>query len=301
MVSLRHSLLRTRTLILLGFLVIIFIVICALIFQKTLTSLLQLSSPQSIEDVAHIQRDIQYCDTDDSNQSLDLFLPTNATTNPTPLLLYIHGGGWDEGDKNNLIEQEYSVELARRGIAVASIDYRLSHEAKYPAQIEDVSCAAAYMAKNAKKYTIDTQHMIIMGDSAGGHLAAMESLIGKRSYDGVVMAYGVSNLWKQINEYNDRNAVRLLGEKREELANSASPQFVNMTEKPEFLLVHGESDQIVPIRESVDFAQKLKDAGVAVSYIPIANAGHGFLGTNDEHDKEAKRSIIAFIDKILKR
>ena len=281
--------------------ILIVAVIGVTIIQNGIINFLTTYRQDTIESVAHIQRDLQYCDTTDISQSLDLFLPRSSRSSSTPLLIYVHGGGWNEGDKNNLIEQEYSVELAKRGIAVASVDYRLSNEATYPAQIEDVSCAAEYMTKNAARFNIDTEQMIIMGDSAGGHLAAMESLSNKRSYDGVVMAYGVSDLWKQITQYNDTNAIRLLGEKREELANKASPQFISLVDKPQFLLIHGAIDTIVPMAESEDFAAKLRSAGAVVSYIPISNAGHGFLGTNDDHDKEAKQAILKFIDELLKK
>lgn len=252
-----------------------------------------------IEEISTTYLDIAYCGTDNKAQTLDLLIPNEQLLAKNPLLIYIHGGGWKEGDKENSITKEYAVQLANSGLSAATIDYRLSKEATYPAQNEDVSCAVNFLVQNAEKYKFDTKKMILIGDSAGGQLAAMEAIYQHHTYLGVIMAYGVSDLNEQITEKQDTNALSYLGSKATELAKSNSPAFAKSFPNTSFLLLHGTADSVVPVEESKKFANILKKNGVRVEFKAIPNAQHAFLGSGDTSDTMARQLMFAFIFELL--
>ncbi|MES2630661.1 MAG: alpha/beta hydrolase [Patescibacteria group bacterium] len=252
-----------------------------------------------LNEVANINNDIAYCSTDNKSQTLDLITPKEKIYETNPLIIYVHGGGWNAGDKENSITDEYAAQMAELGIVAASLDYRLSSEAIYPAQNEDITCAINFLVTNAHTYEFDVSKMIIMGDSAGGQLAAMEAIAGNHEYLGVIMAYGVSDLNKQITEEKDKNAVEYLGSKATELAESDSPAFAKSYPDTSFLLIHGTGDSVVPAQESKDFANILRKNGVNVEYVPIPNASHAFLGSGDASDRLARKAMLHFIANLL--
>ena len=237
--------------------------------------------------------DVPYCSTSDVQQTLDAHIPAQRTQ--APIIAYIHGGGWSEGDKNNEISQEYAQVFTDMGVAFISIDYRLSKEAVYPAQNEDVRCAIDYIRSGSHNWPIDSSRIIIMGDSAGGQLAALEAIQRKHLYDGVISLYGVTDLWEQISNHNDTNAIHYLGGAKESLAQHASPTSQSLKGSPPFLIIHGIDDDIVPASESKTFADKLQKAGVVITYLPVQHARHGFVGSHNESDVQAKKYILAYV------
>jgi len=257
------------------------------------------SKSRPMKDVATVYDDIPYCATDNKYQTLDLLIPKEPAYDKSPLIIYIHGGGWSEGDKENNITDEYASQIANLGIAAATVDYRLSTEVIYPAQNNDVACAVNFLIAHANDYSLDTSKIILIGDSAGGQLAAMEAITGKHEFLGVIMAYGVSDLNKQIIQKDDTNAVRYLGSKATELAESDSPAFAKSFPDTSFLLIHGTADSIVPEQESKDFAKILEKNGVSVEYVAIPNASHAFLGTGDASDEIARKAMFVFIANLL--
>ena len=118
---------------------------------------------------ATTMNNVNYFGDSSLSHALDLYLP--AGSGPFPLVVLIHGGGWSTGSKE--AATQYTGGLPPRGIAVASINYRLSGEAKWPAQIQDCKAAVRFLRANATKYGIDPNRIAAMGDSAGAHLAAM--------------------------------------------------------------------------------------------------------------------------------
>jgi acetyl esterase/lipase len=272
------------------------IILCVALFGLGIFFIIQAansSTDRPLEDVANIHYDVPYCKTDNIRQTFDAYIP-KTDIKPT-VLIYIHGGGWKEGDKDNEIETEYAEVLANRGIASISIDYRLSNEATYPAQNQDVQCAIDYLRSGSHNLPIQTNQFVIMGDSAGGQLAAIEALDRKELYNGVIMAYGVSDLWTQIQDYKDNNAAGYLGTVNKELAEQASPDNETLEGSPDFLIIHGMEDTIVPASESLSFANKLRNSAVSVIYVPIKGASHAFLGSRDTSDEEAKGHILNFL------
>ena len=140
---------------------------------------------------------------------LDIYLPANTSGN-VPLVVFIHGGGWLSNDKYADIGymKETVSELLESGYALASIDYRFSTQATFPAQMLDCNAAISYLVDNAEKYGLDTDRMVVMGFSAGGHLASMVGLAKNNevdaffipgsnkdfSFKGVVDFYGPADL-----------------------------------------------------------------------------------------------------------
>ena len=225
-------------------------------------------------------------------QKLDLYLPANSTA-PRPLVVYIHGGGWEAGDKSACPAKALLV----HGYAAASLNYRLSQEAIYPAQIEDCKAAIRWLRAHAGEYGIEPSRIGVWGDSAGGHLVALLGTTGDiRDFDVgqnldqssavqcVVDWYGPADFlhWGEHPDPSLGNArsmiSRLLGGPfmtRLDLARRASPlYFVNAHSAP-FLIMHGDQDPTVPLQQSQALNAALQKAGVSSTLEVIAGAAHG--------------------------
>lgn len=248
--------------------------------------------------------DVQYCDSKHPKQQMDILVPQDATEeNRVPVVFYVHGGGWKEGSFRNNIDDYYPPFLIKKGIAFITVDYRLAPEATYPAQDNDINCAYTFLMKNAAEYNIDPSRVGFFGDSAGGQLSTMQAL-HKGVHDeakAIAMMYGVSDLWYQITQKNDTNALLYLGNKRDEtLANKASPYYASLTTKAAFLLIHGTNDTVVPLANSERFYDKLKQHGITAQLFTLNGAGHGFgdnIGSKEQ--AEAQPVLTNFFVKYL--
>lgn len=248
----------------------------------------QASRHESQVESISVIRNVGYCGSSSApDQTLDFYRPKNRSyTTSVPLLVYIHGGGWRSGSKSNhLITSVYGPFFLRHGIAVASIDYRLSSNHPYPDQNNDVACALSYLTSHASNLHINTHQIIFMGDSAGGQLAAFAALnIPYKHYDyeapvGVIDFYGVSDFSKIIDgAHPDFNARRYLGSRYNQVAVPASPITYVTKEAPRFLFIHGTADTVVPISQSKDLYNLLVNAGIDADYVAIPGAKHGFIG-----------------------
>ena len=125
--------------------------------------------PLSSEKLGTIENDVIYCNIDGLYLKMDIYYP-HVASGLVPAILYLHGGGWYMGDKADILGFN---ELATRGYLVASINYRLAPQSTFPAQIEDVKCAVRYLRSNATRLGLDTDHIGVLGYSAGAHLAAL--------------------------------------------------------------------------------------------------------------------------------
>lgn len=246
-------------------------------------------------------RDIPYVEGGHERNCLDLYLP-KETTSPVPLVVWIHGGGWEGGSK----EDCPALSLVGKGYAVASINYRLSQHAPFPAQIEDCKEAIRWLRANATKYHIDASHIGVWGGSAGGHLAALLGVTGDvKELDGrgghlnhssrvqcVVDWFGPTDFVRWDPDFNGRvysMITRLLdGDPREnkQMARQASPVAYVDDHSAPFLIVHGTEDNLVPFDQSQTLADALCKCGVDVTLQIINNAGHGGPEfTNSENSK----------------
>jgi acetyl esterase/lipase len=257
------------------------------------------SRNQPNNDRIKIKNDIPYADTENPRQSLNLILPKDRKKKILPALIYIHGGGWKNGNKNQgnvrLIPYVESGEYV--GI---SIGYRLSGEAQWPAQIHDCKAAIRWVRGNAKNYGINPEKIGMFGTSAGGHLVAMlgtsknvkelEGDLGnykkmKSTVHCVVNFFGPSALL-EMSKYPsriDHDAANspeseLIGgalQENKKKAMDASPiNYVTKDDCP-FIHVHGTDDQLVPYNQSVILHKKLLENGCDSRLITVKGGGHG--------------------------
>jgi acetyl esterase/lipase len=221
---------------------------------------------------------------------LDLHLPPGAD-GPSPVVLWIHGGGWREGSRLELPESiapfDFHGRLLARGYAVADVDYRLAFEAQYPAQLADVQAAIRWLRHYAEQLDIDPARFATLGESAGGHLASMAGLLGEgdTAIQAVVNWYGVADL-TTIGDPQDATTLpaQLLGGPigdRLDFARSASPVYRVHPDAPPFLNMHGKTDAIVPYAQSERFTDALRAQGIRCDLYPVEGADHCFVGCPD--------------------
>lgn len=237
-------------------------------------------------------------------QVVDVYVP--ATPGPHPLVLYIHGGGWMGGHTRHsgaLADfPKVLAALAAEGFTVASLEYRLSGEAKFPAQLQDSAAALRFLRARAAEYRIDPARVGVWGGSAGGHLAALTAttcrdtaLDPAAGNDGCVQAavtwYGVYD-FSGMTATPDGNAAgaRLLGCEGAcpaDRIRAVSPVAHIDGKDPPFLLIHGEGDKVVPVAQSRLGEAALRRAGVKVASIYIPGVDHSFIGATLEATRAA--------------
>jgi len=243
--------------------------------------------PESVE----LRQDIEYGKVGDRSLKLDLYSPKERT-GKLPLLIFIHGGGWKGGDKADY--RIYTQVFATKGYVVASVGYRLTGEAKFPACVNDVKCAVRYLRKNAETLGIDADRIGVVGGSAGAHLAMMigySSDVPELEGDGgnpgvsshvkaVVDIYGPVNLNDDFTRNNpDANKLveSFLGvpvAQSGDLLDKASPGFYLDAHDPPTLILHGTIDDIVPVEQSDLLARKLTELKIPYAYDRIPGWPH---------------------------
>jgi acetyl esterase/lipase len=258
--------------------------------------------------------DLEYGKADGKPLLLDLFLPDSAKP-PVPLIVWIHGGAWLSGSRKDAT----ALSLATKGYGVASIDYRLSSAAIFPAQIHDCKAAVRWLRANAAKYGIDADRIGAWGSSAGGHLVALLGTTGNvKDLEGAVNDLKASSRvqavvdWfgptdfaqmnkagsKMDHDAPDSPESRLIGgpvQSNLQAVAAANPITYVASDAPPFLIMHGDQDKTVPFNQSELLCAALKKAGADVTFLPVTGAGHGF------RPKEALRPVIEFFDKHLKK
>jgi acetyl esterase/lipase len=237
---------------------------------------------------ATIHRDLVYKTVNGAALTLDLYCPEKVS-GPAPVIVWIHGGAWRRGGKRKCP----AVALVPDGYAVASIDYRLSSTAPFPAQIEDCKAAVRWLRANAAKYNLDADRIGVWGMSAGGHLAALLGTSGgvpelegsgdNMQYSSRVQAVcavaGPIDLPALTNVGPKRmSAIEgLLGgplEKDKAKAIAASPIHYVSKDDPPFLIVHGEGDRVIPVEQSQRLYEALQKAGVNATLKILPQVGH---------------------------
>lgn len=249
-----------------------------------------------------MERDISYVPNGDESQKLDLYLPEKPAERPLPLIVHIHGGGWMGGNKFPCPV----VGMVAKGYAVASVEYRFSQKAKFPAQIQDCQAAIRWLRANAKEHNIDPDHIGVIGGSAGGHLSALVGTAGGKKalpmiggneeqsdrVQAVCDIYGPANFSTVLQQAADDKNVRnifqfdlqkdpyskLIGmslEGNQEKTDAVSPVHYVSKDNPPILILHGTHDALVPYAQSVEFAAALKAKGVEVWLQTLPGSGHG--------------------------
>jgi acetyl esterase/lipase len=257
--------------------------------------------------------DLQYAERESGPLALDLYVPEDASA--TPLVVSIHGGGWQSGDRTQTGD---TLRLVERGYALASVSYRLTDAATFPAQIRDCRAAVRWLRAHAEEYGLDPDRVAACGWSAGGHLAALLGTAPDASFggpdvhpeqshraDAVLDFFGPTDLLAMGDQESDLDHTaadspegKLLAgpvKERTDRARRASPlTYVDGTEPP-FLVVHGSADGVVPRPQSDQFVSALADADDAVTYHVVAGGGHGGFD-----DPTVPALVDGFLDRHLK-
>jgi len=253
--------------------------------------------------------DLTYVQGGHERQKLDLYLPKSRKPGdkPVPVILWIHGGGWSQGSRKQCLPVREGY--LDKGYAVASLGYRLSGDAIFPAQIEDVKAAVVWLKQHADDYGLDRDHFAAWGSSAGGHLASLLGTAGGKEsgkftsrVQAVVSYYGPTDFlaFAKTKGY-ERHAEASSGEsklvggpvlEKVEASKQASP--VNFVEKssPPFLFVHGDADPVVPYNQSELLFGALKGKNVPARFHTIEGAGHGGPAFSDP-------KVLALVDQFL--
>ncbi len=252
------------------------------------------------------QMNVVYTKAKDWEGQMDFYMPAKDKA-PSPVVINIHGGGWNKGVRQS---QTGFNTFFKMGYAVANISYRLTGHTTAPAAVEDTRCALIYLIKNAKALNIDVNKIVIMGGSAGGHLALMGGLLGNdHRFDGncpgvenvkvaaIIDKYGITDVWDWGYGTNvtSKSATRWLGDKANDkkFAASVSPiTYVNKNSPPTFI-VHGDADPTVPYQQSVDLHKKFLEAGVKTEFMTVEGGLHGKF--DKDKNSEVNKRIAAFL------
>ncbi|MEE3176227.1 MAG: alpha/beta hydrolase [Verrucomicrobiota bacterium] len=273
--------------------------------------LLNLCSAEPVKEI----KDIEFAKIKDHSLKLNLYLPEKAKE--SALVVWIHGGGWQKGSKNNCKVKW----LTEHGYSVASISYRLSQIAKFPAQLHDCKGAIRWLRANSSKYGYKTNHIVVAGSSAGGHLAALigttsgnqrlEGNVGgnlnqRSSVSAIIDYYGATDFIlrskTQPSRANEIGSVvyNLLGggaDKKVELAKLASAAYHVTKDDPPLLIFHGDKDNTVLIDQSEAITKVYKSKGLSVQMNVLSGKKHGGA---DFYQGENRQRVLKFLDKVLR-
>lgn len=229
------------------------------------------------------ERDAIYSNADIAQNRVDIYYPTTTET-PVPVVINIHGGGWNHGEKESQTGFDFYFE---NGFAVANMEYRMTPQALAPAAVQDVRCLIHYLANNAKRLNIDPHKIILRGGSAGGHLALTAGYLGKTSpFDkcmftdtdftiaAVLDNYGPTDLlkfmhYKSLQEWLGENATDV------EFVKSISPIHLIEEDTPPTYIIHGDADPTVEYEQSLMLEEALKSAGVKCFMRTVPGGKHG--------------------------
>lgn len=267
-----------------------------------------------VPDGITVHRDIVYVADGHERQKLDLYIPDEGEN--LPLIIWIHGGAWLGGDKTHYNPREY----LKSGYAGASINYRLSQHAIFPAQIEDVKAAVRWLRANAETYRLNPNRFAAWGSSAGGHLVAMLGTTGdvaefevggnlevSSRVQAVVDYYGPTDFLQMdahrlpdglVHDAPDSPESKLVGgpiqEHKDRVARANPITYVSDDDSP-FLIIHGDQDKLVPYQQSVLLKDALEKAGVPVTFYKVEGGGHGWF-----RDPKVPELTKAFLEQHLK-
>lgn len=264
--------------------------------------------PPTVQVAAGIQmvKDVSYIEGGDEAQKLDIYIPTRVPEQPLPLIVHIHGGGWMGGSKFPCP----IAQMVTKGYIVASVEYRFSQKAKFPAQIQDCQAAIRWLRAHRETYHIDPMRVGVGGGSAGGHLSALVGTAGGKDAfpkiggnddqsDKVLAVcdfYGPKNFSSVSQQIQEDPHVRnifmlntpsdpyseLIGTNLSDKAktDAVSPIHYVSPDNPPILILHGTHDALVPYAQSEEFAAASKAKGVTVLLQKFPGSGHGGGGFN---------------------
>lgn len=272
------------------------------------------------------QNNIVYKTVNGESLELILFVPKVRKYAKTPLMLYTHGGGWGRGDKFNILQRDFieTLEiLTDNGIACASIEYRLTRLGISTAFDCVVDCkdAGRFLVKNAEKYGLDSKRIGVWGGSAGGHLSLMTALVPPKNFPGDPGLKNFDPDYKCVASYfplttflspevlegsnfaYPNRFIPMFGgllEAKRDTAKLLSPVEYLKKSSPPILLLHGNNDKVLPIKNSLYMMDIAKERGARVEMLTVKGADHSFKGENIQPSMSEINKISAkFIMKHL--
>ena len=289
------------------------LILCFLAVTLVLAQQRGRAEPKVPEGVT-VHRDIAYVTGGHERQKLDLYIPNEGEN--LPLIIWVHGGAWLGGSKERYAPMEY----LKSGYAGASINYRLSQHAIFPAQIEDVKAAVRWIRANAETYRLDPNRFAAWGSSAGGHLVAMlgtagditefevgENLEVSSQVQAVVDYFGPTDFLQMdthrlpdglVHDAPDSPESKLVGgpiqAHKYRVARANPITYVSKADPP-ILIIHGDQDKLVPYHQSVLLKEALEAVGAPVEFYRVEGGGHGWF-----KDPKVPELTKAFLEKHLK-
>lgn len=270
---------------------------------------------ESVQFQPTIIRDIAYTSSGDPAQRLDLYRPADLPSG-APLIIWVHGGAWRSGSKSDVP----IASLLQDGFAIASVDYRLTPQAPFPAQVHDIKAAIRFLRSRAVEYGVDPQRFFIAGASAGGHLAALIGVSnGVSELEGVdlsmpnassavaaiVSFYGASNLQTILGQSTPYGltvrvpALRLLlgGLPEDDAAKArlASPVAHVSATDPTLFLIHGDQDPQMPIEQAYELQRAYRQAKLPVQMHVVPGGAHGGKGF---YEPEVLSKVAEFLTSV---
>lgn len=284
-----------------------------------------MSEAELLAEPVRFYLDVPYADTDNRRQQLDIYIPERPSYVPMPVVVYLHGGLWREGDKAEATGRLLPL-VTSGDYALVSVGYRLTNEAQWPAQLDDVKAAIRWVRARADDYGFDPQRIAVWGRGAGGQLALMSGMTNHaqdmagqlgtythiRSDVAAVVNYaGVSDMNALLEQPssvdraagNAPEALLVGGSLRDNYDNASAASAVHYIRDgaPPVLTVHGTEDNIVPYQQARNLHQRLTEAGVEEYLISLLATGQGSAAHKQvpaawaEADNRARQ----FLDRVL--
>ena len=265
-----------------------------------------------VPDTVKVEKNIEYGKGGETSLKLDLYSPKNHSK-PVPAVVFIHGGAWKGGYRQ--MYHYYCVKFAEHCYVAATISYRLTGEAPFPAAVEDTKCAVRWVRANAEKLGIDPKRIGVAGGSAGGHLAMMiayssdvPQLDGKGGHadvssrvQAVVDLYGPTDLTDEAAKTREE-VIRFLGGKKFDEAPDtyrlASPITHVTKDDPPTLILHGSIDSTVPIHQAELLVERLKENGVEYEFDCVKGWPHA-MDLAFDVNRHCIAKMFDFFDKYL--
>jgi acetyl esterase/lipase len=220
---------------------------------------------------------------------MDFYFPPTVDK-PAPVLMYVHGGEWSSGNRQEIRTMIDLPMFTSAGYIVVAVDYRLAPQYHFPAMIQDVKCAIRYLRAHAEEYNIDPDRIAAWGFSAGGHLVSLLGLADESAgwdvgeyldqssrVQAVISMFGLVDL--TVLEPDSELMQTLFGVSHvdsADLARASAATYISPDDPP-FMIVHGDRDWVIPQAQSVNFDARLDAAGVPSQLLLVKNAGHGFI------------------------
>ncbi len=261
-----------------------------------------------IFDSYRVVPNITYLTANNWDAKLDVYQSRDATT-PNPTLVYFHGGGWVQGSKE--ASSLTFLPFLDMGWNVVNVEYRLAKVSLAPAAVQDGLCALRWVYRNAKEYNVDTGRLVVMGNSAGGHLALTTGMVpASAALDSlcpgtedlkvaaVINWYGITDVEELLGGPNERNfAVAWLGGmgNRLAIAKRVSPLTYVRAGLPPIISIQGDADPVVPYTQNVRLHQALEQAGIRNQLVTVPGGKHG--GFTDAEMTKVYAEIRAFLNK----